>query len=51
MIALAQTKKPTLNKVTNTPEPIKPLAGRGTTTKSVDDMSGEDLLKKYNIKF
>ncbi len=50
-IALAQTKKPTLNKVTSAANPIKPLSGRGTTTKSIDDMNGEDLLKKYNIKF
>jgi hypothetical protein len=51
MIALAQTKKPTLNKITNASTPIKPLAGRGSSTKSFDDMSGEELLKKFNIKY
>ena len=50
-IALAQTKKPTLNRVSGAPNPIKPVSGRGTSTKDTSDMSGEELLKKYGFKY
>jgi hypothetical protein len=50
-IAMAQSKKPQLNRVTNAPNPIKSVQGRGSVTKDVSEMSGEELLKKYNIKF
>lgn len=50
-IAIAQTKKPQLNKVTNAPNPIKGVQGRGSTTKDISDMSGDELLKKLNIRF
>ncbi len=50
-IALAQTKKPTLNRVTSAPEPIKGVSGRGTSTKTIEDMTGDELLKKYGFKY
>lgn len=50
-IAIAQTKKPTLNRVSGAPNPIKPVSGRGTSTKDSSDMSGEELLKKYGFKY
>ncbi len=50
-IALAQTKKPSLNRVSNAPAPIKSVSGRGSSTKDTDDMSGEELMKKYGFKY
>ena len=50
-IAIAQTKKPALNRVTSAPDPIKAASSRGSSVKSVDDMDGEELLKKYGFKY
>lgn len=50
-IAIAQTKKPSLNRVTSAPDPIKGVSSRGSSTKSTDEMSGEELLKKYGFKY
>lgn len=50
-IALAQQKKPSLNRVSGAPSPIKPIAGRGSSTKAEGDLSGEELLKKYGFKY
>lgn len=50
-VALAEMKKPQVNRVTNAPNPIKPVQGRGSVSKDVGSMSGEELLKKYNIKY
>lgn len=50
-IAIAQTKKPTLNRVSGAPNPIKASSGRGVSTKDVSDMSGDELLKKYGFKY
>lgn len=33
------------------PKPIKPVTGGAKPSKSVDDMSGEELMKKYKINF
>lgn len=50
-IALAQQKKPSLNRVSGAPSPIKPNAGRGSSTKAESELSGEELLKKYGFKY
>lgn len=39
----------TKDNVKQLPTPIKPTSGNGST-KSIDDMSGKELLKRYNIK-
>jgi len=50
-IAIAQTKKPSLNRVSGAPNPINPVSGRGVSTKDTSEMSGDELLKKYGFKY
>jgi len=38
------------NKATNAPAPISPARGTGSTSKSLESMSVEDLLKKFNSR-
>lgn len=38
------------NKATNAPSPISPARGTGSTSKSLESMSVEDLLKKFNTR-
>lgn len=48
-VALAEMKRPEVKKVSSAPAPISAASGASRTTKRVDDMTGDELLKKYNL--
>ena len=48
-VAKAQIPTQQTKMVSSAPMPISSTSGRGVVTKSVDRMSGEELLKKYGI--
>ncbi len=50
-IVKAESRKPSLNRVTKAPEPIKGVQGRGSVTKDLSELSGSELLKRLNIKY
>lgn len=51
-IAKIQLKlKPQQTNTTPLPKPIKPVTGGARASKSVDDMSGEELLKKFKVRY
>jgi hypothetical protein len=49
-IAKAQSKKPVVNKVSSAPDPIKAPVGVGRQSKSLWDSSGDEIIKKLNIR-
>lgn len=48
-IAKAQEPRQSLKRVSNAPQPISSASGKGNSSKSVNDMTGEELLKKFGI--
>lgn len=48
-VALAEMKKPDVKRVSSAPNPISGASGASRTTKRIEEMSGDELLKKYGL--
>lgn len=48
-IGLAQQKRPSINRVSNAPEPMKAATGTAKTAKRFEDLDGAEMIKKLGL--